>query len=273
MLNTALMSSRCCSDSISVKTMLSTLLIVYISFLKTWRHAFWHVQTPFPTSCYSWHNWSHPGGQNVSCLEFVLSRLYFVVPDRQRDKLNRLLLSRGTGDNESLKKVFSKSFFFRIFPSITEFVALGWWMMAIYIWPIVQAGDIMETLSGKAGNCRSCPANQRVRAMTMAGYLEHLNIPAIIITKIYLNLVPRSQVHQEGFNWPRSSPWTYTHWVSAPSSCLTKEPQGKVMVMTDQLYMPQFLEGINQEKKSKFFGHKLYSRATTLKLIFQKVEF
>lgn len=45
------------------------------------------------------------------------------------------------------------------------------------------------------------------------------------------------------------------------------------MITTDQLYMPQFLEVINQEKKSKFFGHKLYSSAITLKLIFQKVEF
>lgn len=117
------------------------------------------------------------------------------------------------------------------------------------LWPIVQAGHSMETLSGKAGNCRSCPGNQRVREMTMAGYLEHLNTPAIIIMKIYLNLVPRLQVHQQGFSWPRSSPWTYTHWVSAPSSCLTKEPQGEVMIMTDQLYMPQFLEGINQEKE------------------------
>lgn len=104
------------------------LLCIYISFLKTWRHAFWHAQTLFPTSCYGWHNWSHPGGQNFSSLEFVLSWFYFIVTDRQRDKLNRPLLSRGTGDNESLKKVFAKSFFFRICPSMTEFVALGWRM-------------------------------------------------------------------------------------------------------------------------------------------------
>lgn len=99
-----------------------------ISFLKTGRLAFWHAPTLFPTSCYSWHDQSHPGGQNFSYLEFVLSWLYFIVPHRQSDKLNRPLLSRGTGDNESLKEVFTKSFLFRIFSSMTEFVALGWWM-------------------------------------------------------------------------------------------------------------------------------------------------
>lgn len=148
------------------------LLCACISFLKTGRFAFWHAQTLFPTSCYSWHDWNHPGGQNFSFLVFVLSWLYFIVLDGQSEKLNRPLLSRGTGDNESLKEVFAKSFFFRIFPSVTELVALGWWMS----YGPSYRQEITWKLSSKASNYRSCPVNKRMMAMTTAGYLEHLSV-------------------------------------------------------------------------------------------------
>lgn len=155
------------------------------------RHAFWHAQTLFPTSCCGWHNWSH----NFSCLKFFLSQFCFIVPDRQWDKLNRLLLSRGIRDNESLKKV-CQIFLLQDFP-LYDRVCNTCTMDEL--WAIAQTGDSLDNLSSKAGNC---PVNQRMRAVTMGDYLEHLSVPAIIIMKIYLNLVPRPQMHQQGLHCP-----------------------------------------------------------------------
>lgn len=143
------------------------------------------------------------------------------------------------------------------------------------LWPVVQTGDSMEFFCSEACNCGNCPVNQRMRTMTMVGYLDELSVPTVVIMNTYLNWCQGCKCTNRVSTVP-VSPRTYTHWISAPSYQLEKKPQWNVM-KTHQLYMPQFLEAMNQEKKkkvkSKFYCHKLYPGATTLKLIFQKGEF
>lgn len=159
----------------------------------------------------------------------------------------------------------AKSFFFKIFPSMTDFVPLARWMsyglshrqeIAWTTYPV----KLVASLS-----TRGCGQWPWVTIWSTSVFLQ------LLLWRFIWTWYQGHKCTNRASTVP-VSPRTYTHWVSVPSSCLTKKTQQKVMIDDWSVIHTTLPRRYQSRKKSKF-DHKLYSRVTTLKLFSQKVEF